>query len=68
MSDVKIEVLKNGPYYITGELELVDSEGKPIPLKGAAGKMALCRCGRSKEKPFCDGTHRATGWTEQETG
>lgn len=67
MSSVKVEVLKNGPYYVTGDVELVDADGQPIPSKGKRGRVALCRCGRSKDKPFCDGSHRETGWTEDVT-
>ncbi len=56
MADVKIQALKNGPLLITGNIEVVDGEGKPLPAKQPA---ALCRCGQSKIKPFCDGSHRA---------
>lgn len=58
-----IEVLKDGPYLVTGTVELLDADEKPIEVKTT--KIALCRCGRSGEKPFCDGTHRKTGWTEE---
>ena len=55
MSDVKIQLLKNGPILVTGNAEFVDAEGKTItPTKQPA---ALCRCGQSSSKPFCDGSH-----------
>jgi CDGSH-type Zn-finger protein len=53
----------DGPYELTGPLELVDPEGAPIqpPME----QVDLCRRGRSAPKPFCDGTHVRTGWTEE---
>ncbi len=68
MAEVKIEVLKNGPYFITGTVELLDANEQPIALRGREGKLALCRCGRSKDKPFCDGSHKATGWHDDADG
>ncbi|NLI00289.1 MAG: CDGSH iron-sulfur domain-containing protein [Chthonomonadales bacterium] len=62
METPKIEVLKDGPYLVTGAVELLDADEQPIEVKTT--KIALCRCGRSAEKPFCDGTHRKSGWTE----
>lgn len=57
MDLVKIQVRANGPLVITGQVELVDSEGKPFPIAG--GKpIYLCRCGQSAAKPFCDGAHK----------
>ena len=56
MADVKIQALKNGPYLVNGTIEIVDGEGKAIP--SAKQPAALCRCGQSSSKPFCDGTHR----------
>lgn len=51
----KVTVLANGPYLIDGEVEIIDSQGNLIT---SSGKAALCRCGASAKKPFCDGTHR----------
>jgi len=56
MADVKIQALKNGPYLVNGAVEIVDGEGKPI--QATKQPAALCRCGHSSSKPFCDGTHR----------
>ncbi|MDD2484278.1 MAG: (4Fe-4S)-binding protein [Eubacteriales bacterium] len=52
---VKIKVIKNGPLLIDGNVILIDSAGEIIKEDC---KMALCSCGRSKNPPFCDGTHR----------
>lgn len=60
MSDAtRIKVTKNGPYIVTGDIELVDSDGS-IVLQ--LTKAALCRCGHSQAKPFCDGSHRECGF------
>lgn len=57
MTDVKISVRNNGPLKIEGEnIQLLDQEGRAFGLAGRTG-IALCRCGHSENKPFCDGTH-----------
>jgi CDGSH-type Zn-finger protein len=43
------------------ELKMIDSTGQPIDLKGEK-KIWLCRCGASKTKPFCDGSHETIGF------
>jgi CDGSH-type Zn-finger protein len=60
---VKIETIKNGPYVVTGEVELIDADGNKFPDEK---RMALCRCGASTEKPFCDGTHSKIGFKAAE--
>src|SRR6266446_131590 len=70
MADVTIEVRKNGPYRVHGEVTLVDHEGNPIPIPEGKRKVtpegkswiSLCRCGGSVMKPFCDGTHSRIGF------
>ena len=56
MADVKVQVLKNGPLLVSGEIEILNSDGQPVasPKQPAA----LCRCGHAASKPFCDGSHR----------
>ena len=61
MSDVKITVRPNGPYLVSGEVELVDGAGNAIDTAGKA-TIALCRCGHSANKPFCDGNHAVEGF------
>jgi CDGSH-type Zn-finger protein len=63
MADVTIEIRKNGPYIVTGPVELKDSEGNKYP---GEERMALCRCGASTTKPFCDGTHSKIGFQAAE--
>ena len=55
---VTITIRENGPYLVDGEFKLVDAAGNEVPLK----KKALCRCGGSTTKPFCDGTHSKIGF------
>ena len=52
--EVKIKVIPNGPLQVHGNLKIVDAEGKETVKSPIA---AFCRCGASKNKPFCDGTH-----------
>jgi CDGSH-type Zn-finger protein len=56
MPDVRIKVRENGPYLVTGAVTVTDCDGNPYEVRGE--NIALCRCGRSGTKPFCDGTHR----------
>ena len=56
---VKIQVEKNGSVRVTGTGDFVDAEGNVIETKT---DFSLCRCGASKEKPFCDGSHRDAGF------
>lgn len=61
MADVQIQITENGPYKVTGPIELTDHEGNPVEIPG--GETAfLCRCGGSTNKPFCDGTHSKLGF------
>jgi 3-phenylpropionate/trans-cinnamate dioxygenase ferredoxin subunit len=60
MADVQVTPTENGPYKVTGLIELVDPEGNAIPVPGQT--VFLCRCGGSTNKPFCDGTHSKIGF------
>ena len=61
MTDVRIDITSNGPYKVTGPIELFDAEGRPVSV--AEGRSVfLCRCGGSTNKPFCDGTHSRIGF------
>jgi len=74
----KIKVSKNGPYFVSGKIPLqkqviiADSEGtatewQPSTKYAPQEKYALCRCGNSKNKPFCDGTHIKVSFDGTET-
>ncbi len=58
---IQVRVNDNGPYVIRGEdIEVLDADGNALPYEGRA--VALCRCGQSSNKPFCDGTHNKAGF------
>jgi CDGSH-type Zn-finger protein len=60
MSAAKITPYRDGPLLVRGPFTLTDQDGQEIEFHQKT--IALCRCGRSARKPFCDGTHKATGW------
>ena len=76
---MKVTVTKNGPYLVEGSVPLAHQhivtnaegeslewrEGEKLPL--AREKYALCRCGGSSTKPFCDGSHKRNGFDGTET-
>jgi CDGSH-type Zn-finger protein len=62
---VKITVRPNGPYIVEGEIELFDPTGARVDT-GGKPKVALCRCGASVTKPFCDGAHSRIGFQAAE--
>lgn len=59
MADVNIEIRDNGPYLIRGGVTVKDADGNTFETQDV---VALCRCGHSGKKPFCDGTHRGEGF------
>jgi CDGSH-type Zn-finger protein len=61
MSNVKVDLMENGPIIVKGKIELKNSKGEKIPTEET---IAFCRCGASKNKPFCDGSHNAVGFKE----
>ena len=62
----KITVRQNGPYRVEGDdIKVFDWNGKEYPLSNRP--FALCRCGGSTTKPFCDGTHSKIGFQAAET-
>lgn len=56
----RITPYRDGPYLLRGAFELVDQDGEAIATRRST--IALCRCGRSQMRPFCDGTHKLTGF------
>jgi CDGSH-type Zn-finger protein len=62
---VKVTIRPNGPYLVEGDVELVDVNGNPVDTTGRP-RIALCRCGASVTKPFCDGTHSKIGFQAAE--
>ncbi len=66
MAEVEIKVRENGPYKVTGPVRLIDAEGNEYDVGEKGETIALCRCGGSTTKPFCDGTHSKTGFEAAE--
>lgn len=61
--EVKIDVTQNGPYVVHGPVTIKDADGNAYSAKDPC---ALCRCGHSSHKPFCDGTHAKVGFKADE--
>ncbi len=65
MPDIKVNT--DGPYVIdASDLKLTASDGSEVELP-AGSAVALCRCGASANKPFCDGSHKAAGFSHDPT-
>lgn len=73
---MKIKIIKSGPYIVTGGVPLsekiITPEGRGYRLLAGralpqSGTCALCRCGHSKNAPFCDGAHSRAGFDGTET-
>jgi uncharacterized Fe-S cluster protein YjdI len=62
-AETTVEPRPNGPLFVRGPVKVVDAEGRLIREDT---RVALCRCGGSKNKPFCDGSHRRIGFTTGE--
>ena len=63
MSDkVKMQIKKDASIRVTGTVDFVDADGNVVETKT---DFSLCRCGASKEQPFCDGSHRDAGFASE---
>lgn len=56
-----LTVFADGPYVLKGDIEIRDGDGR---LVKTVSKVALCRCGSSQAKPFCDGSHKRVGFSD----
>jgi CDGSH-type Zn-finger protein len=63
---VQIVAYPNGPLLVRGEVEIRTPEGEPLPQRRRT--VALCRCGKSTIKPYCDGTHKLIGFVTEPEG
>jgi CDGSH-type Zn-finger protein len=59
-TDVEIVPYRDGPYLVRGPVVVRDQEGAVVPV--TRRPVALCRCGKSQMRPFCDGTHQLIGF------
>ena len=57
---LNVQPLKDGPLMMVGNLEVVSGTGRTVDK---VTKAFLCRCGHSAKKPYCDGIHKAAGFT-----
>ncbi len=58
-AETTVQPRTNGPLFVRGDVRIIDARGEVIREDT---RVALCRCGGSQNKPFCDGTHRAIGF------
>jgi CDGSH-type Zn-finger protein len=66
MSQVTIRVRDNGPLVVEGPITIVDAAGATFQIPDNKPAIALCRCGQSKNKPFCDGSHKTCSFMAAE--
>ncbi len=59
---VVIRCRENGPLVIQGAVRVIDHQGNEFVPPPGKDSVALCRCGASHNKPFCDGSHRSCGF------
>jgi CDGSH-type Zn-finger protein len=64
MEEVVVKVRESGPYLVRGKVTITDCDGNRYVVEGE--NVALCRCGGSHTKPFCDGSHRDNGFCATE--
>ena len=60
----RIMIKSNGSIKVEGDFELVDQDGNKFDLAGRT-RISLCRCGLSKDKPFCDHSHREANFQSE---
>jgi len=63
---VVIRCRENGPYVVTGPVKVLDHHGREFVVPAGKDNVALCRCGHSQNRPFCDGSHRGCGFQAAE--
>ena len=66
MAEVVIRVRDSGPFLIEGPVTVLDADGNEFPIDKTKPAIALCRCGASAKKPFCDGSHKTCGFQAAE--
>lgn len=62
MDEPVIRLRENGPLVIQMPVKIVDHQGNEFPIPTGKPAVALCRCGHSANKPFCDGSHKTSGF------
>lgn len=64
--EVTIRIRDDGPVLVEGKVIVLDAEGHKFPIDPSKPMIALCRCGHSQNRPFCDGSHRECGFSASE--
>lgn len=59
---IVLRLRENGPVLAPGSIKVVDHLGNEFPIAPGKDVVALCRCGHSAKKPFCDGAHKTSGF------
>jgi CDGSH-type Zn-finger protein len=67
MDQTIIQLRENGPFVIQMPVKVVDHLGNEFTIQSGKPTVALCRCGQSANKPFCDGSHKRVGFQAAET-
>jgi CDGSH-type Zn-finger protein len=63
---ITIRCRENGPLLVLGAVRVVDHLGNEFVIPPGKEFVALCRCGQSRNRPFCDGSHRTCGFAAAE--
>ena len=58
---VRVTPYRDGPLLVRGPITVLDTDGTSVEV--TRDPVALCRCGASRQKPFCDGSHKITGFS-----
>ena len=66
MQGVTIRIRDNGPLVVEGPATIVDATGRTFQIPTEKPAIALCRCGASGKKPFCDGSHKGCNFLSVE--
>ncbi len=66
MAEVTVRMRDDGPLIVEGPIQLLDGAGQGFTLDASKPSVALCRCGQSLRRPFCDGSHRECGFASAE--
>ena len=65
-NEVTIRIVDNGPALVEGPVKILDGDGNEFPRDAAKPMVAICRCGASQNRPFCDGSHKGCGFAASE--
>ena len=66
MSEFIIRCRENGPLVVEGQIKVIDHQGNAFVIPANKPAVALCRCGHSGSRPFCDGTHKKVNFAAAE--